>query len=75
MDCVEALDLVGEAFEDALTPDTRARFEDHLAECAACRTYVEQLRLTLQALERLTPEDQENPRRTALLDAFKRKFQ
>ena len=75
MNCIEALDLVGESLEDSLTPDARARFEEHLRECAACRTYVEQLRVTLKALENLTPEDQENPRRAALIDAFKKKFQ
>ena len=73
MTCAQALDLVGEALENSLADPERAGFEDHLGECAACRTYVEQIRLTLLALEALPPPEAANPHREALLAQFRKK--
>ena len=39
--------------EGALPDDDRARFERHLAECAACTAYLAQLRATIGALGHL----------------------
>ncbi|WP_328988529.1 zf-HC2 domain-containing protein [Kribbella sp. NBC_01245] len=38
------------ALDDVLPPDWRTGFEHHLDECDGCTEYVEQIRLTLQAL-------------------------
>jgi anti-sigma-K factor RskA len=42
--------LVGAYVLDAVEPDERAAFEDHLAECTSCRAEVEALRSTAAAL-------------------------
>ena len=70
MPCRELVELITDYLEDRLSPTDRARFEAHLAECVACRTYLEQFRQTTRVLGHL-PEESLSPRaRNALLDAF-----
>ena len=44
MTCKEVVEIVSDYLEDALSAQDRARFEAHLAGCAGCTTYVEQMR-------------------------------
>jgi anti-sigma factor RsiW len=46
--CQELVKLVTAYLEGALTADERARFEAHLALCAGCQGYVDQLRETIR---------------------------
>jgi anti-sigma factor RsiW len=70
MNCREAIDVMDHALDDTLQPAIRAGFEEHMAECDPCRTYLEQLQITRKAL-RLLPRDQATiPRRGELLDEF-----
>lgn len=74
MNCQEAIDLMGDELEAQLAPEFRPGFEEHLVECTACSTYFDQLRATVEALERMprariTPE-----RRSELIAAFQRKW-
>jgi anti-sigma factor RsiW len=71
MPCRELVELVTEYLEDRLAPLERARFEAHLAECEACRTYLEQFRQTIRALGRLPEESLSAEARDALLAAFR----
>jgi anti-sigma factor RsiW len=71
MPCRELVELVTEYLEDRLPPIDRARFEAHLADCAACRTYLEQFRQTIRVLGRLPEESLSPEARHALLDAFR----
>jgi anti-sigma factor RsiW len=48
----------------------RARFEAHLAECEACRIYLEQFRQTIRVLGRLPEESLSGEAHEALLTAF-----
>ena len=50
MNCQQLVELVTEYFEESLPPRVRARFEEHLAVCPGCTTYVEQMR---QAVEKV----------------------
>ena len=71
MPCREFVELVTDDLEDRLSPIDRARFDDHLDACEACRTYLEQFRETIRRLGRL-PEASLSPEmRTTLLDAFR----
>ena len=71
MPCRELVEVITDYLEDRLSPVDRARFEAHLAECEACRTYLEQFRQTISALGRL-PEESLSPEvRNALIDAFR----
>jgi anti-sigma factor RsiW len=56
LDCNELVELVTEYFDGTLDATTRARLEHHLAECPYCRTYLEQMRLTIAAAGSLEPE-------------------
>jgi anti-sigma factor RsiW len=50
MACQELVELVTAYLEGYLATAERARFEEHLATCSGCRTYLEQMRMTLRAL-------------------------
>ena len=47
MDCNELVELVTAYLDDALDPDTRARFESHLMDCDGCENYLQQFRDTV----------------------------
>ena len=69
--CRELVELVTDYLEDRLSPIDRARFEAHLTECEACRTYLEQFRQTIRVLGRLPEESLSPDAREALLTAFR----
>ena len=71
MPCRELVELITDYLEDRLSPVDRARFEAHLAECEACRTYLEQFRQTIRTLGRLPEESLSPAAREALLTAFR----
>jgi len=53
VNCHEAIDLMGDSIEGTLAPAERAGLDDHFAECSPCRNYMDQLRITCEALGRL----------------------
>jgi anti-sigma factor RsiW len=69
--CQELVELVTDYLEDALPSHERLRFEDHLAGCAGCRRYLEQMRLTVTTLGRLCEDDLSSAARDDLLAAFR----
>ena len=69
--CRELVELVTDYLEERLSPIDRARFEAHLTECEACRTYLEQFRETIRVLGRLPEESLSPEAREALLTAFR----
>jgi anti-sigma factor RsiW len=71
MPCRELVELLTDYLEDRLSPADRARFENHLADCEACRTYFEQFRETIRALGRLPEESLSSEAREALLAALR----
>jgi anti-sigma factor RsiW len=71
MACRELVELITEYLEDRLPAIERARFDAHLAECEACRTYLEQFQQTIRVLGRLPEESLSTETRAALLDAFR----
>jgi len=58
--CQELVELVTDYLEGALPAAERARFEEHLAGCSGCRTYLEQMRQTIRMAHTL-PEDSFSP--------------
>jgi anti-sigma factor RsiW len=54
--CRELVEAVTAYFDNALVPEARAAFEAHVRHCGKCRTFVEQMRRTVEALRRLPPE-------------------
>lgn len=72
MPCRELVELITDYLENRLSPRDRARFEAHLAECEACRRYLEQFRQTIRALGRLPEESLSSEARDVLIAAFRR---
>ncbi|HYN66362.1 MAG TPA: zf-HC2 domain-containing protein [Ornithinibacter sp.] len=48
--CQELVELLADYLEGALTPDEVAAVEHHLALCDGCAAYLDQLRVTIDAL-------------------------
>ena len=71
LSCRELVELVTDYLEGALAADERARFEEHIARCGGCKTYLEQIRQTIETLGHL-PEDRLTPdAERTLLEAFR----
>jgi anti-sigma factor RsiW len=68
--CRELVELVTDYLGGALPDAERTRFETHMAACAGCDRYVEQIRTTV-ALTRETRALEERPEISALLTAFR----
>ena len=68
--CRELVELVTAYLDDALVPNDRERFEEHLVFCDGCANYLEQMRTTIEltsgAPASLAPELEER-----LLVAFR----
>ena len=71
MSCKELVELVTDYFEDALPPEDRVRFEEHLNLCHGCVNYVDQMRKTVMTVGTLHEQAVPPEARAALLDAFR----
>jgi predicted anti-sigma-YlaC factor YlaD len=70
--CREVVELVNDDLDGALTAHELARFKQHLSSCDGCDRYVNQMRLTIQTVQRLRREDVPARTRDELLDRFRR---
>jgi anti-sigma factor RsiW len=68
--CQESVELVTDYLEKALLPEMEARFEAHLATCAGCTVYFEQMEQTLRLLRQLTAETTPTETKQQLLAKF-----
>ncbi|HET7869120.1 MAG TPA: zf-HC2 domain-containing protein [Actinomycetota bacterium] len=69
--CRELVELVTEYLEGALSPEDRARFDEHIADCVDCTAHPDQMRRTLGLIGRLT-EGWVSPQAwEALLETFR----
>jgi anti-sigma factor RsiW len=55
--CQEAVELVTDYLDGALSRRDRRRFKAHIRNCHNCTAYVEQIRLTIQLTGSISPED------------------
>jgi anti-sigma factor RsiW len=69
--CQELVELVTDYLEGRLSGADRERFDGHIAGCDACTAYLEQMRMTLQALGRIPEESISVQAREELLAAFR----
>jgi anti-sigma factor RsiW len=51
--CQEVVELASDHVDEQLTPPVRNAVLAHLATCAGCRTYIDQMRTTVALLSRL----------------------
>ena len=71
LNCQELVELITDYLEGALPPAECARFEAHLLKCDGCARYLEQMRLTITVVGRLTEETIGPAARTELLRLFR----
>jgi anti-sigma factor RsiW len=69
--CQEVVELVTDYLEGAMPPQEAARFEHHLALCEGCAFYVEQIRMTIEAVGHAGEEDVPPDVREGLVEAFR----
>lgn len=69
--CQELVELVTDYLEGALSREQQARFEAHIARCAACTAYLAQMRQTIRLTGTLAESDLAPEARTDLLDIFR----
>ena len=55
--CQQAVELVTDYLEGALSRADRRRYETHLAGCPHCTEYLAQMRKTIELTGTLTPDD------------------
>jgi anti-sigma factor RsiW len=70
MTCRELVELVTDYFDGALSVEDRARFEAHIADCALCTRYLEQMRVTIRTVGRIDEESLAPDVRATFLAAF-----
>lgn len=69
--CQELVELVTDYFEGVLAEGDVQRFEEHLADCEGCVSYLRQMHTTLRILGRLREDDVPPEVRDYLLGMFR----
>jgi len=70
--CQQAVELMSDYLDGALSRRDRRRLEKHLAECDACTAYLEQMRVTITASGVVTPDDLSPEALNSLTELFER---
>ena len=68
--CQQAVELVTDYLEGALSRRDRRRFEAHLRACPNCSTYLEQIRRTIELTGALEAEELSLEARQDLIDLY-----
>ena len=71
MNCIQLVELVTEYLEGSMPADQRARFDEHIAGCDGCTTYLEQVRITIRLTGMLSEEQIAPDARETLLGVFR----
>lgn len=70
--CRQAVELVTDYFEGALSRRDRRRFEAHLRGCPNCSAYLEQIKSTIKLTGTIEPEDLTPEAREDLIQLYRR---
>jgi predicted anti-sigma-YlaC factor YlaD len=71
LSCREIVQLATEYLEGSMDPETRLRFERHIAICPPCRGFLSQMRVTLRASGEISEESLSPEVRESLLESFR----
>jgi predicted anti-sigma-YlaC factor YlaD len=69
--CKELVEVVTDYLEGRMAPERRLLFEEHVAFCSWCDTYLEQMRETIRLTGALTEDDLAPETRDRLLAVFR----
>jgi anti-sigma factor RsiW len=70
--CQQAVELMTDYLEGALSRADRRRFEKHLAKCQGCTEYLAQIHATIAITGRVTPDDLSDEMRTEFVELYRR---
>ena len=70
--CQQAVELVTDYLEDALSRRERRRFETHLRACPNCTAYLEQIRITIALTGAVETDDLTSEAREDLSALYRR---
>ncbi|MEA2557014.1 MAG: hypothetical protein QOG88_552 [Actinomycetota bacterium] len=70
MECRDLVEAVTAYLEHEMSPEDRARFDQHLALCDGCTNYLAQIRETIRLTGSLDPEAIPSEQRSALQGVF-----
>ncbi|MEA2521048.1 MAG: hypothetical protein QOI81_694 [Actinomycetota bacterium] len=70
MECRDVVEAVTAYIEGDMSPEDRARFDEHLAQCDGCTNYLTQIRETIRLTGTLDAESLPPEQRTALQAVF-----
>ena len=71
MTCKELVEVITDYLEDRLPAGRGLLFEEHVAFCSWCQTYLDQMRETIRVTGTLREDDLGLEPREAFLDAFR----
>jgi predicted anti-sigma-YlaC factor YlaD len=71
LNCQEVVELVTDYLEQALLPEMQAQFEEHIAECPGCDTYLEQVQQTIMMLRKLSEQQMFPKTKQELVEIFR----
>ena len=71
MNCIQLVELVTDYLEGSMPAEQRARFDEHIAGCDGCTTYLEQFRITIELTGMLSEEQIAPQARETLLGVFR----
>ena len=69
--CQQAVELITDYLEGALSRRDRRRFESHLAGCPHCTEYLAQMRMTIRITGSITPEDLSPQMRVEFVELYR----
>ena len=70
--CRQAVELMAGYLDGALSGTERARLESHLADCPHCSEYLAQLRVTIDTLGHVEPDDLPDEALDELVSLYRR---
>jgi anti-sigma factor RsiW len=70
--CQQAVELLTDYLEGALSPRARARLAGHLRTCDGCRAYLDQLQATISALGQAELQPPDPAVRAQLVELYRR---
>ena len=70
--CQQAVELVTDYLEGALSRRDRRRFEAHLRACPNCTAYLEQIRMTIELTGAIEPDDLTPEAKADLTELYRR---
>ncbi|HEY2303880.1 MAG TPA: zf-HC2 domain-containing protein [Acidimicrobiales bacterium] len=70
--CRQAVELVTDYLEGALSGSARRRFERHLAGCQSCYEYLDQMRTTIRLTGQVVPDDLTSAQRHEFVALYRR---